>query len=270
MDASERIRVESKSQALAVLTDTDDHGWQARLDEGVLHLCLSRPPVNAINTPTWRRLHDCIGRIYDDPAVRALVITSANPKVFSAGQDFKDVREDDGGAFGGPNDRRRYVRDALAAIYDAPVPTVVGVRGGAFGSGAVLAALADLVVGGPGTRLTLPEIDRGIIGGSRFLARLVPEPLMRKMILLGGPVTGEDLHRVGSLAEFVPDDQITDVALKLGAKLAAKHPVVMRLMKQANIEVENLGVMEGYSIEQTYSVTVPNSVRDELVPDSSK
>ena len=237
--------MESTSQALAVLTDNDDHGWKASLDGGVLHLCLSRPPVNAINTPTWRRLHECINRIYDDASVRALVITSDNPKVFSAGQDFKDVRGDDGGAFGGPNDRRRYVRSALAAIYEAPVPTVVGVRGAALGSGAVLASLADLVVGGPGTRLTLPEIDRGIIGGSRFLARLVPEPLMRKMILLGEPVTGDDLHRLGSLAEFVPDEQITDVALELGNKLAAKHPVVMRLMKQANIEVETEPIPPG-------------------------
>jgi enoyl-CoA hydratase len=256
-------------EALTVLLEHDDHGWRPELDDGVLHLRLSRPPVNAINTASWGRLHDCVSRIYDDRDVRSMVVTSDHPKLFCAGQDYKDVGQDDGGAFGGPGDRRRIVRNALAAFYACPVPTVVGVRGAAMGSGACLAALADLVVGGPSSAFTLPEIDRGIVGGSRFLARLVPEPLMRKMILLGHPISGEEMHRVGAFAEFVADDEVTDIALSLGKELAGKHPTVMRLMKQSNIEVEHYPVMGGYEVEQKYSVLVPASVRQELVPKPS-
>jgi enoyl-CoA hydratase len=252
--------------ALSVLRENGDHGWQATLEDGVLHLVLSRPPVNAIDTMSWRRLHDCLERIRDDETVRSLVISSDNSKVFCAGQDYNDVRGDDGSAFGGPGDRRRAVFEAHAAIYRAHVPTVVAARGAAIGSGACLAGLADLVVGGPGTKMWLPEVDRGIIGGSRFLARLLPEPMMRKMILLGTKVSGEELHRVGALAEYVPDDEVVETALGLGQQLAAKNPVVMRIMKQANVEVEYMPVMDGYSIEQKYSVIVPHSVRQELVP----
>jgi enoyl-CoA hydratase len=256
----------STSTALAALDDHDDHGWLATLDDGVLHICLSRPPVNAIDTSSWARIGNCMAAIYDDPQVRSVVVSSNHAKLFCAGQDFKDVGQDDGGAFGGPGDRRRIVRNALHAFYSVPVPTVVAVRGAAFGSGAVLPALADLAVGGPSSSFTLPEIDRGIIGGSRFLARIVPEPVMRKMILLGVTLSGDEMQRYGAFAEFVADDEIVDTALRLGRVLADKHPVVMRLMKQANLEVESLGVFEGYEIEQKYSVLVPGSVRQQLIP----
>ncbi|HWL44956.1 MAG TPA: enoyl-CoA hydratase-related protein [Ilumatobacter sp.] len=254
------------STALAVLTDHDDHGWRAALDDGVLHICLSRPPVNAINTSSWARLRNCMTAIVDDAAVRSVVLSSDHAKLFSAGQDFKDVGQDDGGAFGGPGDRRRVVRNALHAFYTVPVPTVVAVRGAAFGSGAVLPALADIVVGGPSSSFTLPEIDRGIVGGSRFLARLVPEPVMRKMILLGVTLPGEEMNRHGAFTEYVADDDVLETGLRLGRALADKHPVAMRLMKQANVEVESLGVIDGYEIEQKYSVLVPGSVRQGLIP----
>jgi hypothetical protein len=37
-------------------------------------------------------------------------------------------------------------------------------------------------------------------------------------------------------------------------------------MKQAHTEVEYLPVMEGYAVEQKWSVAVPAEVREELVP----
>ena len=93
---------------------------------------------------------------------------------------------------------------------------------------------------------------------------------MRKMLLLGLSVTGEELDRAGAFAEYVDDDQVNATALELGHRLAEKHPLVMRLMKQAHTEVEYLPVMEGYAIEQKWSVIVPPEVRDSLVPKSSK
>jgi len=89
---------------------------------------------------------------------------------------------------------------------------------------------------------------------------------MRKMMLLGLSVSGEELHRVGALAEFVEDDAVNSTALELGHRLAEKHPLVMRMMKQAHTEVEYLPVMEGYAVEQKWSVIVPPEVRESLVP----
>jgi enoyl-CoA hydratase/carnithine racemase len=245
----------------------DGDGWKGVLEaDGVLDLRFANPPVNAVNTAMWLRLRELLRAIRDDGAVRAIVLTSDHPKVFSAGIDFKELRRDDGGVFAGPGDRRLLVRETLREWYSAPVPIVSGVHGLAIGAGAVLPALSDLVVGGPGTTFTAAEIDRGVVGGSRFFARLVGEPLMRKMLLLGAPATGEELNRAGAFVEYVADDDITKVALETGRRLAEKHPVVMRLMKQAHVEVEHMGVIDGYAVEQKYAVIVPGSVRQELTP----
>jgi len=258
--------VSRPSPTLDLLRD-DPQGWEADLtDDGVLHLQFANPPVNAIRTAMFRQLQAVVLSIREDESVRAVVLTGEHPKVFSAGIDFKELVEGDEGVYGTAGDRRIFVRHALEAWYQAPVPTVVGVKGAAFGAGAVLPCLADLVVGGPGTVFTAAEIDRGIVGGSRFFARLVGEPLMRKMMLLGLSVSGEELHRVGALAEYVEDDAVNATALELGHRLAEKHPLVMRMMKQAHTEVEYLPVMEGYAVEQKWSVIVPPEVRESLVP----
>jgi enoyl-CoA hydratase len=254
------------SPTLAAMLE-DDEGWAVDLsDDGVLHLQFANPPVNAIRTAMFQQLNAAVASVRNDDSVRAIVLTADHPKVFSAGIDFKELLDGDEGVYGAPGDRRTFVRHALEAWYTAPVPTVVGVKGSAFGAGVVLPCLADLVVGGPGTVFTASEIDRGIVGGSRFFARLVGEPLMRKMILLGLSVTGEELDRAGAFAEYVEDDAVNETALALGHRLAEKHPVAMRLMKQANTEVEYLPVMEGYAVEQKWSVAVPPEVREELVP----
>jgi enoyl-CoA hydratase len=256
----------SDNPTLAALLGPEP-GWEADLrDDGVLHVRFANPPVNAIRTSMFRQLQAAVTAIRSDEAVRAVVLTADHPEVFSAGIDFKELLDGDEGIYALPGDRRTFVRHALESWYTAPVPTVVGVRGQAFGAGAVLPCLADLVVGGPGTVFTAAEIDRGIVGGSRFFARLVGEPLMRKMMLLGLSVGGEELERAGAFADYVADEDITEAALDLGRRLAEKHPVPMRLMKQAHTEVEFLPVMEGYAVEQKWSVAVPPAVREELVP----
>lgn len=254
------------SAAVAALVGTEgEHGWKAVLKGGVLRITIANPPVNAVNKSMWSRLLACMQAVHEDEDVRAVLLVSDNERVFCAGADFKEVGQDDGGKYNLPGDRRRVARQANTAWYEAPVPTVVALRGVAAGAGAVLAALADLVVGGTGTRISLPEIDRGVVGGSRYMARMLPEVLMRKMMLLGCTVEGDELHRVGAFAEYVADDRIVDVAQHLAEQLASKHPVVMRQMKQSMVEVEDMSVTSSYRIEQKYAVMIPASVRAELV-----
>jgi enoyl-CoA hydratase len=90
--------------------------------------------------------------------------------------------------------------------------------------------------------------------------------LMRKMMLLGCTVEGEELNRAGAFAEYVADDRVIEVAGELAKQLAAKHPVVMRQMKQSLVEVEDMSVTASYRIEQKYAVMIPAAVRAELVP----
>lgn len=254
------------SVLLNVLPDDARTGLEAALEDSVLELSLSRPPVNAFSISMWERLRSLLTAVHDDETVRAILVTSTNPRVFSGGADFKELRGDVGEGYGMPGDYLRLAREALWSFYECPVPVIMAARGAAVGAGAVVLALADLVVGGPGTSLALPEVDRGVVGGSRHMARLVPEPLMRKMMLLGCTVAGAELERAGVFAEFVPDDEVVDTARRIALTLTEKHPTALRYTKQALIEVEAMDVRASYRVEQKYTVMMTRDVRPSLVP----
>jgi enoyl-CoA hydratase len=227
-----------------------------------MHVILDRPPVNAVNEDGLRLIRDTFNAVNGMKDVSAIVVSSSNPQVFSAGADFKMLGGDE------PIDSF-LARESMFAIYECPVPVIVAARGAAIGSGAGLLGLADLVIGGPGTRLSHPAVDRGAVGGTKFLSRLLGEQLTRKILITGCIVTGEEMRAVGAFADYVPDDEILDVALGYGETAAWKHPRVIRFLKQSFIETERLGVRDGYRLEQKYMAPL-DDLRAELVPGGGK
>ncbi len=236
------------------------HGLDVELDRGILEVRLNRPPVNAINKPMWERLYHTMRSIHDAPEVLSVLVTTANERVFCAGVDIKEGLPET--PYGSAGDFMRLAREATHSVYECPVPIVAAARGKAVGAGAILLALSDLVVGGPGTVLTLSEIDRGVVGGSRAMARLVPVALMRKMMLLGVPVSGEELNRAGAFAEFVADDRVTDVARRIASEIAAKDPLCVRCTEQAMQEVEMMDLGAAYRVEQKYTILMGRAFKN--------
>ena len=227
----------------------------------LMHIVLDRPPVNATNENGLRLIRDTFNGINNMDDVSAVVVSSSNPKVFCGGADYKMLAGEPIDSF--------LARESMYAIYECPVPVIVAARGAALGSGAGLLGLADLVIGGPGTRLAHPAIDRGAVGGTKFLSRLLGEQLTRKVLLTGCVITGEEMHAVGAFADYVADDEILEVALAYGETVAAKHPRAIRYLKQSFIETETMGVRDGYRLEQKYMAPL-DDIRAELVPGSGK
>lgn len=252
--------------SLADLLHAPAAGIETTLSGNVLELRLARPPVNAFDTQMWSRLRSVLTAVHEAAEVHVVLVTSANGRVFSGGADFKELRDDVGQRYGGPGDHLRLAREALWSLYECPVPVIMAAAGAAAGAGAVILGLGDLVVGGPGTVLSLPEVDRGVVGGSRHMARILPETLMRKMMLLGCKIGGEELQRANVFAEYVPDAEIVETGRRLAATLAEKHPTALRYTKQALVEVEPLDVKASYRVEQKYTVMMSGAVRNTLVP----
>ena len=66
------------------------------VSEGVAEITMHREPVNAINMQLAREVIDAYKRAKEDEAVRAVILTSGLPTVFSAGVDLKIALEFDG------------------------------------------------------------------------------------------------------------------------------------------------------------------------------
>ncbi|MGE0387382.1 MAG: enoyl-CoA hydratase-related protein [Gammaproteobacteria bacterium] len=216
----------------------------------VLVVTLDHPPVNAMTPDMYRQVYEIFEGLRERAEVRAVVLTGAGEKAFTAGGDVRAfaVRTPEMVA-----DRSYRSRRAYEAVRLSPVPVVCAVDGAAFGAGFILATVSDFILATDRTRFALPEIDVGALGGARHAARVLPEHVMRQLILTGERVDAAFLARFGVIREIVAPEALLQAALALAGRLAAKSPVLMRMRKESLNLVQPLPFAEGYRVEQLYS-----------------
>lgn len=222
-------------------------------DDGVVVVTLNRPPVNAFDMV----MHDEIFAFFADPDqagedIRAIVLRGAG-KHFCAGNDLADFQ-----TMTPQNspDRMRRVRQALHAIQSCPVPVIACVHGVAVGTGVALIANCDFAVAADDAKIGLPELNVGVMGGARFLARIAPEPLMRRMFFTAGIISAKEFCAAGGSLELAPAGQEFETALAHARTIASHSPTAVRLAKKSVDHTEGLGPRHGYEIEQMATITM--------------
>ncbi|MGB0113897.1 MAG: enoyl-CoA hydratase-related protein [Ilumatobacteraceae bacterium] len=216
----------------------------------VLIVALDRAPVNAVHVPMYDEIRELFSHIDDlFPAANAVVLTSSG-RHFCAGNDLDEFMSMDS-----DNARIRmfHVREAFAAIQDCAVPVIGAVRGAALGTGMALAASCDFVVAADDARFGLPEITVGVMGGARHLARLAPQPMVRRMFFTGDPIGAAELMSVGGVAAVVEGDRLLDCALGYAERIASHSPTALRVAKHTLNVIESMDLQPGYQYEQGWT-----------------
>ena len=227
---------------------------------------LDRPPVNALDTQTWRELAHVFDSLGARRDVAAAIFTSAG-RLFCAGVDLVDSpkrhradgRREDGGPQGDPRDQLDnglVARRAFWAVYDCAVPVIGAIDGKAIGAGAMLVALCDMVVATPRFEMALTEVNVGVLGGVKATQRMVGPYLAKRLFLTGDYIGAEELYRRGALEAVVEPEELLDSARALAARIASKSPIAVRLAKESANRVEYMDLKEGYRTEQDYTTRV--------------
>lgn len=169
-------------------------------------LIIDRPDRrNALSRDTLIALGRLGRELVDDPAIKALVVTGAGDKAFSAGADLKERQGMS------TDDVRRQVglyRSELGVLDKSPKPVIAAINGFAFGGGLEIALICDLRVAAPHAQLGLPETTLGIIpgaGGTQRLPRVVGEARAKEMILLGRRVGAAEALAWGLVNRVSPE-----------------------------------------------------------------
>jgi enoyl-CoA hydratase/3-hydroxyacyl-CoA dehydrogenase len=164
--------------------------------------------------------------------IRALVIASSNPFLYSAGADIKAFTSMDESAGEG----LIHAAHALLREFGSDgIATIAAVNGLAFGGGCELAMACDLRVAARSARFGQPEINLGIIpgwGGTQRLPRLVGENKALEMNLVGDPIMAEEAFELGLVNRIVEDHELLDTALAWARKLAAQAPLALEQIKR--------------------------------------
>jgi enoyl-CoA hydratase len=231
----------------------------------VATLTLDRPrALNALDATTLRELARAIRELRRDAAVRALVVTGAGDKAFSAGADIAAMAAMSGA------DGHAYSHlghEVLARLEALAMPVVAAVNGVALGGGLELALACDLIVASEKARLGQPEINLGLIpgfGGTQRLVRRIGQTRARELIYLGHAIGAEEALRVGLVNKVVPHERLAEEAAKLAADLASKAPVAMAQAKRATAVAAEADLETGCRYEvEAFAVTFASEDRVE-------
>jgi enoyl-CoA hydratase / 3-hydroxyacyl-CoA dehydrogenase len=166
--------------------------------------------------------------------VRALVIASSNPFLYSAGADIKAFTTFD--AESGP-ELARTAHELLKEIGADRIVTIAAVNGLAFGGGCELAMACDVRIAARSAMFGQPEIKLGIIpgfGGTQRLPRLVGVNKALEMNLVGDPILAEEAFEFGLVNRVVEDHELLDTSLAWARRLAGQAPLAMEQIKRVS------------------------------------
>jgi enoyl-CoA hydratase len=204
-------------------TTHNGHHPDIRIDtsDGVATITVDRAHRgNALSFAVLDSLETAAHRLAVDTDVRAVVITGAGGRAFSAGADITELAGLDhtGGVTLAAHGHR--VFDAIAEL---PQPVIAAVNGVAFGGGLELALACDLRIAADHARFAFPEITLANVpgwGGTYRLPQVVGAGRARHMLLGGQPITAETALAWGLVTDVVPAADLiaraTDAAGRLG------------------------------------------------------
>lgn len=228
-------------------------GLQIAHHEGVALLTLNRPQrLNALNTPLIDALREALDVIELDPSIRAVVLTGAGDRAFSAGADvhaFAPVLTDEAVAL------REFVRRGQALtsrIENFPKPIIAAVNGLAYGGGCEVVEAAPLAVAASHATFAKPEIRLGFpppFGGTQRLARLVGRKRALAMILTAEPIDANEAVAIGLVNRVVALPELLDATMAFARRIIEHSSVAITASLAAVTRGLNLPIDEGLALE---------------------
>jgi enoyl-CoA hydratase/carnithine racemase len=221
-----------------------------KLDEPAEHvrvITLNRPEArNAISTDMQRALDAMLNVLADDEAVRAVVLTGAGDKAFSAGYDIRELEGFDEAATLANYDERRPLVWNVATF---PKPLIGAINGSAHGGGAIIAAALDIRVGSPQTDFRFTAAAYGGVNNTWHLPRIIGLARALEYTMTTRRIYGEEALLAGLLNHLVEPSAVLGKALKIATQIAAHPPRGVRWHKALMRASLDRSLEEAYAAE---------------------
>jgi enoyl-CoA hydratase len=202
-------------------------------DGSIATVWMDRPQkLNAMRRNFWPDLRAVFDALESDPAIRAVVITGAGDKAFSAGGDIASFRE-----LGSLTAKRNFQLDAMktfARVENSPLPVIAAVNGYALGGGCELTLACDIVIASERARFGMPEAALGLVPGYGILRApdVIGRQMTKLMIFAKLQLDAARALQVGMVQEVVAPDALMPRALALAAEVAASSPIALEVGKK--------------------------------------
>ncbi|RAL08917.1 enoyl-CoA hydratase/isomerase family protein [Aspergillus homomorphus CBS 101889] len=217
----------------------------------VAHVEINRPAkLNAFIEAMWHELSNLINRLSTDPSIRAIVLSGAGPKAFTAGLDVhaasqgtlspSDNTEEPLDPARKATQLRRHILEfqhCISTLEKCEKPVIVAMHGFSLGLAIDLSVAADVRVCAADVRFAVKEVDIGLAADIGTLSRL-PKVVgsfgwVKEVSLSGREFGAEEALRVGFVSRVFKDkEEAVKGALGLAALIAGKSPVAVQGTKE--------------------------------------
>src|SRR5262249_734950 len=206
---------------------TTDEDLRSDVSARIAVISLARAPVNALSLSLLEQLIAALRRAAADENVRAVILTSAVPRRFSAGLDLRLM-------LGKPaSDVRRLLDKLYVELadvqYNLGKPSIAAVGGSARGGGLTLAHPPAWCWAGASETFGYREIDVGLVPAIHFvhLPRIVGRHRAFELLFSGRTFGAEEAFALGLVSRIVPDERVRDEARAMARVFATKPRTAM-------------------------------------------
>ncbi len=227
-----------------------------RKEDHVAVITINHPPVNAWNLATSEDFERAIEDVENDNDVRAVIITGAGERCFSAGFDVSDAVN------------RHIISPKVRALWNKidrfPKPVIAAINGAALGGGLELALCCHfrIMADAPNVMVGLTELNLGIMpgwGGTQRLPLVVGKAKALDMILFSKKVEAKKALEIGLVNQTSSPERLMQDASELAKSLAQRPPIAVSCVLKAISALSYEGLAQGFKVEEEGTAMVKNS-----------
>ncbi|XP_029946176.1 enoyl-CoA delta isomerase 1, mitochondrial-like [Salarias fasciatus] len=209
---------------------------------GVAVMRMQNPPVNSLSLEFLTELCISVEKLEMDKSCRGLIITSSQPKVFSAGLDILEM-------YGKSPERCgefwRAVQEMWLKLYSSNLVTIAAINGSSPAGGCLMAMTCDyrIMADNPRFSIGLNETQLGIVAPFWFkdtMVNTVGHRHTEMALELGLLYNPSEALKIGLVDQLVPEDQVLSTAEKTMAKWFAipehARQITKSMMRKATID----------------------------------
>jgi len=243
--------------------DSDDITCEQDGPVGIL--TLNRPEaMNTISHDLENAMHRALDRAVSDDTIRAIVLTGAGERAFSAGYDLTETPD-----FANTAERLGYWWDTDKGTPDKhwhllnlEKPVIAAVRGWCLAGAFWYSLACDVTIAGEDAVFGQPEI-RETQNSTALLPFLIGWKNAARYALTGDHFDAHEAERLGIVNEVVPSDQVLQRAVELGKRFAMVPADSVRLNKRIiAFTLETMGLRSALSGASFLSAMVHSCADD--------
>jgi enoyl-CoA hydratase/carnithine racemase len=216
--------------------------------DGVALITLNRPAkLNALSFELTRELDELLTQYETDDAVKAVILTGAGERAFSAGADIHELA---GLSSEELAQRGEFRGDATWHIATYGKPLIGAINGLAYGGAALLSSTLDLRIGCERSEFRFLAASYGRVNSTWSLPLLVGLPKAKELLYTGRAVKVEEAERIGLLNQVVPAQRLIETCIEIGRMIAKNDARMVQGIKRLLHEQIGMGWRDRYGNEE--------------------